>query len=173
MEFWPCGFKIEHTKFSFASCGSSELGFWNSNHGILKSKIRSSASPFVTEVWLVFWNSDHVVLKLSILSLALVYLAAVQLESKSDPGCILFMLDIHQSTYISDILWYDFRKGSFFGHTNTKTTHTHRWTDRRGSWNSYLDKENYFFWGDSSFSINDTSIKFPKNGWVREPISDK
>ena len=41
------------------------LGFWNSDHVVLKLSIRSSASPRLVVVWLDFWNPDHVVLKSS------------------------------------------------------------------------------------------------------------
>ena len=45
MELWPCGFKIEYTHLGFASAGAVWLGIWNSDHVVLKSIIRTSASP--------------------------------------------------------------------------------------------------------------------------------
>ena len=47
------------------------LGFWNSDHVVLKSSIRSSASPHLVAVWLGFWNSDHLVLQSNVRTLAL------------------------------------------------------------------------------------------------------
>ena len=70
MELWPCGFKIEYTHLGFASAGAVWLGIWNSDHVVLKSSIRSSASPRSAAVLLGFWNSDHLILKLSIRSSA-------------------------------------------------------------------------------------------------------
>ena len=62
--------------------------------------------------------------------------AAVPLGSEDDPGCIFFMLDTHQATFISEILWFDFRKWFFFGHTNERTDrHTHTRMDRQ-TWKS-------------------------------------
>ena len=54
-------------------------GSWNSDHVVLKSSIRSSASPGSAAVWLGFWNSNHAVLKLRIRILALPTSAAVLL----------------------------------------------------------------------------------------------
>ena len=79
MKLWPCGFRIEYTHLGFASAGAVWLGIWNSDHVVLKSSIRSSASPCSAAVWLGFWNSDHVVLKLSIRSSASPRSAAVWL----------------------------------------------------------------------------------------------
>ena len=45
LEFWPGGFRIEYTQLSFASPSSGQTCFWNSNYVVLKSSIRSSASP--------------------------------------------------------------------------------------------------------------------------------
>ena len=45
-------------------------GLWNSDHVVLKSIIRSSASACSVAVWQSFWKSDHVVLKSIIRTLA-------------------------------------------------------------------------------------------------------
>ena len=45
MKLWPCGFQIEYTHLGFALAGAVWLGIWNSDHVVLKSSIRTSASP--------------------------------------------------------------------------------------------------------------------------------
>ena len=59
-------------------------------------------------------------------------------ESEGDPGCIFFTLNTHQTTFISDILSYDCRNWSLF--LDTQKHRTDGRTDRRWSWNSYLNK---------------------------------
>ena len=53
---------------------------------VLKSSIRSSASPCSAVFGLSFWNSDHVVLKLSIRSSALLSSAAIGLDLWTSKG---------------------------------------------------------------------------------------
>ena len=50
----------------------------------------------------------------------------------------IFTFNIYRATFISEILWNDFRK--------CVGTHTNRWIDRHASWNSYLafNTRNYF-----------------------------
>ena len=46
MKLWPCGFKIEYTHRGFASAVAVWLGIWSSHHVVLKSSIRTLASPW-------------------------------------------------------------------------------------------------------------------------------
>ena len=65
------------------------LGFWNSDHVVLKSSVRSSASPHSVAVWLGFWNCDLVVLELRILSLTLPCWVAVWLAFWNSDHAVL------------------------------------------------------------------------------------
>ena len=75
--------------------------------------------------------------------------SAGPLGSEGDPGCMFFPLNTHQTTFVSDILWYNCRKWSLFSDTHTNEWTDERlnagWTDKRGSRNSYLDRFLLFF----------------------------
>ena len=60
--------------------------------------------------------------------------------SEGDPECIFFTLNTYQATFIL-VTFCDTTAGngpSFQTHRHTNER-TDGWTDRRGSWNSYLD----------------------------------
>ena len=112
MELWPCGFKIEYTHLGFASAGAVWLGIWNSDHVVLKSIIRTSASPWRQRShWGVRVTQDA-------------YFSLL-VHTKQ----LLFVTFCDTLARIEVSFWPD----------GTGTGTTDGWTDKRGSRNSYLD----------------------------------
>ena len=104
---------------------------------------RSSALPRMTAVWLAFWNSDHVVLKSSVLPWP--HLGAAEwLGSEDDPTWIFsIMRHTKQLLFLTVCDTTADNGASFRTLTRTDGRADRRMeegqTDRRGSWNSYLD----------------------------------
>ena len=115
MKLWPCGFRIEYTHLGFASVGAVWLGIRNSDHVVLKSSIRTSASPRRQWSHRGLRVTQHAYFSL------LTHTKQLLLVTFCDPTAGI---------------WVIFR-------THGRRTHgrTDGRTDRRGSRNSYLDLE--------------------------------
>ena len=116
MKFWPCGFEIEYTHLGFASAAAVWLGLWNSDHVVLKSSIRTSASPWRQRShWGLRVTQDAY---FSLLTHTKQLLLVAFCHATAGNGA---KFRTHERTD---------------GQTDRRTD---GWTDRCGSWNSYLD----------------------------------
>ena len=113
MKLWPCGFKFEYTHLGFALAGAVWLGLWNSDHLVLKLNIRTSASPRRQQS---HWG------------LRVIQNAYFSLLTHTKQLLLVTLCDTTAEN-----------EASFWTHERTNGM-TNGWTDRRGSWNSYLDE---------------------------------
>ena len=144
MELWPCGFKIEYTHLGFASAGAVWLGIWNSDHEVLKSIIRTSASPRQQQShWGLMMTQDaYFSFSTHAKQLLLVTFCETTAGNRKKWKC--------------DVRTYVRTDGRTYGRT-----------DRREVWNSYLD---YSYLGFVSISIaltNSTSDVDKEIKWWR------
>ena len=115
LKLWIFSFKIEYMHLGFASTGAVWLGIWNSDHVVLKSSIRTSASPR--------WQQSHWGLRVT------------------QEACFSLLTHTKQLllvTFCDTLAGIEVR----FGRTEPDGRTEPRndgWTDRRGSRNSYLD----------------------------------
>ena len=121
-------------KWSDRALGSLTMWFWN---WVYASRLRlvGSSLTWHLKLWPCGFKIDYT-------HLGFASAAAVPLGSDGDPGCIFFILNTCQATFISDILWNNCRKLKKMKVwlTDIRTDGgTDGRTDRREVWNSYLD----------------------------------